>query len=322
MIRFITRRLAQAIPTVLMIFVLSFFLLRLAPGDMADVMAGESGGGSAEYVQNLREEFGLQRPMILQLFSYLKNVATLNLGYSYRQNMPVFDLIMSRLGPTALLMLTSFAVSILAGGALGIAAARNVNRPVDRVISVVSTLGYATPLFWVGLMLILLFSITFRQLPTSGMENVAAFNEGFARVKDIAWHLVLPVVSLSLFYIAVYTRLMRSSLLEQSKMNYVVTAEAKGLPPRKVMYGHVLRNALLPILTMAGVQIGSMLGGSIIIESVFGWPGMGLLAYEALFARDLNLLMGILIVSSVMVILINIAVDTLYAIVDPRIQLN
>ena len=322
MIRFITRRLAQAIPTVLMIFVLSFFLLRLAPGDMADVMAGESGGGSAEYVQNLREEFGLQRPMILQLFSYLKNVATLNLGYSYRQNMPVFDLIMARLGPTALLMLPSFAVSILAGGALGIAAARNVNRPVDRVISVVSTLGYATPLFWVGLMLILLFSITFRQLPTSGMENVAAFNEGFARVKDIAWHLVLPVVSLSLFYIAVYTRLMRSSLLEQSKMNYVVTAEAKGLPPRKVMYGHVLRNALLPILTMAGVQIGSMLGGSIIIESVFGWPGMGLLAYEALFARDLNLLMGILIVSSLLVILINIAVDTLYAIVDPRIQLN
>ncbi|WP_076866072.1 ABC transporter permease [Bradyrhizobium mercantei] len=322
MIRFITRRLAQALPTVLLIFALSFFLLKLAPGDMAAVMAGESGGGSAEYVQNLREQYGLERPMILQLFSYLKNVATLNLGYSYRQNMPVFDLIMSRLGPTALLMLTSFAVSILAGVALGIAAARNVNRPVDRVISVISTLGYATPLFWVGLMLILLFSITFRQLPTSGMENVAAFNEGFARVKDIAWHLVLPVVSLSLFYTAVYTRLMRASLLEQSKMNYVVTAEAKGLAPRKVMYGHVLRNALLPILTMAGVQIGSMLGGSIIIESVFGWPGMGLLAYEALFARDLNLLMGILIVSSVMVILINIAVDVLYAVVDPRIQLN
>ncbi|RLP24051.1 ABC transporter permease [Mesorhizobium sp. YM1C-6-2] len=322
MVRFIARRLIQAIPTILMILVLSFFLLRLAPGDIADVMAGESGGASEEYVEQLRQQFGLDRSLFIQLATYIKNVATFELGYSYRQNMAVSELILSRVGPTVILMLTSFAISIVLGIVLGIVAARNVNRPVDRLISLVSTLGYATPLFWVGLMLILIFSITYRIFPTSGIEDIAAFNEGFARVRDIAWHLVLPAVSLSLFYIAVYTRLMRSSLLEQSKMDYVVTAEAKGLPRRKVVYGHVLRNALLPILTMAGVQIGSMLGGSIIIESVFGWPGMGLLAYEALFARDLNLLTGILIVSSVMVILINVVVDVLYAVVDPRIHLK
>lgn len=322
MIRFIARRIIQAVPTILMILVLSFFLLQLAPGDVADVMAGESGGASAEYVERLREQFGLHQPLVMQVLAYIKNVLTFDLGYSHRQGMPVADLILSRLGPTVLLMLTSFTISIVVGVVLGIVAARNVNRPLDRVISVVSTLGYATPLFWVSLMLILLFSITYRIFPTSGMESIAAFHEGFARIRDIAWHLVLPAVSLSLFYAAVYTRLMRSSLLEQSKMDYVVTAEAKGLPARKIVYGHVLRNALLPILTMAGVQIGSMLGGSIIIESVFGWPGMGLLAYEALFARDLSLLMGILIVSSVMVILINIVVDVLYAVVDPRIHLK
>lgn len=321
-LRYVARRLALAVPTILTIVVLNFALLHLAPGDAADVLAGEAGAATPEYMARLRQTFGLDQPLYVQLAVYLKQVATLDLGYSFRHNMPVSRLILSRLGPTLLLMVTVLVIAVSFGVLLGAIAARNLNRWTDNLLSMLAILAYATPVFWAGLMFIVLFSIHLGWFPTSGMEEVAAFNQGFARVADIAHHLVLPAVTLSLFYIALYTRLMRASVLDQYAMDYVITARAKGMTERQITRRHVLRNAALPVLTMAGVQIGGLFGGAVVVETVLGWPGLGLLAYESLFARDINLLLGIFFVSACLVVLVNLAIDLAYSLLDPRIELT
>jgi peptide/nickel transport system permease protein len=319
---YIARRMLQAIPTLLVIAVLNFSIVQLAPGNAADVLAGEAGGATPEYMEQLRKQFGLDKPMPVQLALYMKNVVTLNLGYSFRNNMPVRELIVHRLGPTLLLMGTTILFSVAVGMLLGLAAAARPHTFRDQAISVLSLLSYATPLFWVGLMLISVFSLKLGWFPTSGMETVAAFYEGWDRVVDIARHLVLPALTLSLFYMALYTRLMRANMLEQAGMDYVTTARAKGLTERRITFRHILRNAVLPIVTMAGVQIGALLGGSVVVETVFGWPGMGLLAYQALFARDINLLLGIFFISACLVVVVNLLVDLLYLVLDPRIEIR
>ncbi|HEX8011660.1 MAG TPA: ABC transporter permease [Casimicrobiaceae bacterium] len=321
-LRFVLRRLALAVPTILTIVVLNFALVHLAPGDAAEVLAGEAGSATPEYMAQLRQKFGLDQPLYVQLVVYLKRVLTLDLGYSFRQGMSVSDLIVTRLGPTLLLMLTVLVLSVGLGVLLGAVAARNLNRWRDNMISVLAVLAYATPVFWAGLMLIVVFSVKLGWFPVSGMEEVAAFNEGWARVADIARHLVLPAITLTLFYLALYTRLMRASVLEQYAMDYVVTARAKGLTERQIAWRHVLRNAMLPVLTMAGVQVGALLGGAVVVETVFAWPGLGFLAYESLFARDINLLLGIFFISGCLVIVVNLAVDLLYSRLDPRIELR
>jgi peptide/nickel transport system permease protein len=320
--RYILRRATQAIPVLLAIIILTFLLLKLAPGDAAEVLAGEAGSASPEYMAQLRQKFGLDQPLYFQLLAYIKNVVTLNFGVSFRHSMPVLDLILARIGPTLLLMGTTFALAIGFGILLGLVAARKVNTWRDSLISILSLISYATPLFWIGLMLILIFSIRFGWFPTSGMVNIAAFYEGWSRVLDIIHHLVLPAVTLSLFYLAVYTRLMRASMLEQAGMDYVTTARAKGLTERRITFKHILRNAILPVVTMAGVQVGGLLGGSVVVESVFGWPGLGLLAFESLFARDLNLLLGIFTFSACLVVAINLLVDIIYTFLDPRIEVR
>jgi peptide/nickel transport system permease protein len=319
---YVLRRLALAIPTILTIVVLSFALVHLAPGDAADVLAGEAGSATPEYMAQLRQKFGLDKPLSVQLAVYLKQVVTLDLGYSFRHSMSVSDLIATRLGPTLLLMLTVLVLSVGFGVLLGAVAARNLNRWRDNVISVLAVLAYATPVFWAGLMLIVVFAVKLGWFPVSGMEEVAAFNEGWARVADIARHLVLPATTLTLFYLALYTRLMRASVLDQYAMDYVVTARAKGLTERQIAWRHVFRNAVLPVLTMAGVQVGALLGGSVVVETVFAWPGLGFLAYESLFARDINLLLGIFFISGCLVVAVNVAVDLMYSLLDPRIELR
>ncbi len=316
------RRLAQAVPTVLVIVALNFLLLQLAPGDAADVLAGEAGSATPEFMAQLRKTFGLDQPLGVQLLLYLKQIVSLDLGFSFRHNMPVVELIGSRLGPTLLLMVTVLLVSVAVGTLLGAFAARNLNRWQDNLISMLTVLAYATPVFWAGLMLIVVFSINLGWFPTSGMQQVAAFHEGFAKVRDIAHHLVLPAVTLTMFYLALYTRLMRASVLEQFSMDYVVTARAKGLTESQIARRHVLRNAVLPVLTMAGVQVGALLGGAVVVETVFAWPGLGLLAYESLFARDLNLLLGIFFVCTCLVVVVNLVVDVAYSLLDPRIELR
>ena len=321
-LHYIIRRLFQAVPIVLAIIVLNFFLLNMAEGDAVDVLAGEAGSATPEYMAELRAKFGLDQPLPVQLLVYLKNIISLDLGYSFRHDMPVSVLIVDRFWPTLLLMVSTIILAVLFGILLGLLAAINLNTWKDAVISVFALITYATPLFWVGLMMIVVFSINLRWFPTSGMENIAAFYEGFDRFVDISRHLVLPTITLSLFYLALYTRLMRASMLEQYGQDYVVTARAKGLPERRITFGHVLRNALLPVVTMAGVQVGALIGGSVIVESVFAWPGLGMLAFESLFARDLNLLLGIFLISSVLVVVVNLIVDVIYCFLDPRIEVS
>lgn len=319
---FAARRLLQAVLVVLAIVVLNFLLLKLAPGDAAEVLAGEAGSATAEYMQQLRAQFGLDQPVWLQLARYIRKMLMLDLGFSFRHSMPVFDLISNRFGPTLLLMGVTLVASVGLGTLLGVIAALKVNRWPDTVISVAALLAYATPLFWVGLMLIVVFSINLGWLPTSGMETVAAFHEGRARVADVARHLLLPATTLSLFYMALYTRLMRAAMLEQFGVDYVVTARAKGLTERRITFAHVLRNAILPVVTMAGVQMGGLFGGAVVVEAVFAWPGLGQLAFQSLFARDFNLLLGIFFFSACLVVVVNLLIDMVYTLIDPRIELK
>ncbi|MGI9387206.1 MAG: ABC transporter permease, partial [Methyloligellaceae bacterium] len=274
------------------------------------------------YMAMLREQFGLDKPLWQQLLLYIKNLLSFDLGYSFRHNMPVLDLILDRLGPTLLLMVTTLILSVGIGIGLGLLAATKVNSWRDALISILAVISYATPLFWVGLMLIVIFSIKLDWLPATGMENVIKFYEGWDRVVDIAQHLILPAITLSLFYLALYTRLMRAAVLEQHGMDYVVTARAKGASERRVVFRHIFKNAILPVVTMAGFQVGSLLGGSVIVEAVFGWPGLGQLAFQTLFARDFNLLLGIFFLSACLVVIINLLVDLAYTFLDPRIEVG
>jgi peptide/nickel transport system permease protein len=322
LLRYIVRRLLQAVPVVLGVVVLNFLLLQLAPGDAATVLAGEAGGAPLEYIQSLRQRFGLDQPVLVQLALYMKNILALDLGYSFRNASPVLPLILARLWPTLLLMGTTLILSVGGGVVLGLLAAIWVRTWKDHVISFAAIIAYAMPLFWIGLMLILIFSIKLGWLPTSGMEDAAAFYEGWERVVDIARHLILPSITLSLFYMALYARMMRATMLDQRGLDYVTTARAKGLAERQIILRHMVRNAVLPVVTVAGVQIGGLLGGSVVVESVFAWPGLGQIAFQALFARDLNLLLGIFFISSCLVVIVNILVDIAYLILDPRIRVE
>lgn len=322
LLRYVVRRLLQAVPVILGVVVLNFLLLQLAPGDAATVLAGEAGGAPVEYVQALRERFGLDKPLPVRLALYVKNILALDLGYSFRNQSPVLPLILERLSATLLLMGTTLVLSVGIGVLLGLLAAVWARTWKDHLISVAAIIAYAMPLFWIGLMLILLFAIKLDWLPTSGMEDAAAFYEGMQRVIDIARHLILPAITLSLFYMALYARLMRASILEQRGLDYVTTARAKGLTERQITLRHVVRNALMPVVTVAGVQVGGLLGGSVVVESVFAWPGLGQLAFQSLFARDLNLLLGIFFISSCLVVVINIVVDVVYVLLDPRVRIG
>ena len=320
--KYVVRRVVHGIPIILAIVVVNFFLIRLAPGDAAQVLAGESGAATEEYMNQIRAQFGLDQPLWLQFVNYMKNLLVFDLGYSFRHGREISSLVVERLGATGLLMGASMIMSVGFGILLGAIAAVRDKTFLSHVIVILSVITYATPLFWVGLMLIIVFSLNLGWFPTSDFETIGAPITGFAHVLDVAKHLVLPAVALSFFYMALYTRLMRASMLETLGQDFIKTARAKGLSNSRIVMHHALRNAIIPVLTMAGVQVSAMLGGSVIIESVFGWPGLGLLAYEALFSRDLNLLLGIFFLSSILVVVTNAVVDVIYTMVDPRIRLN
>lgn len=320
LVRYMARRVVQAAVTVVAIVVLNFAILHLAPGDTVDVLAGEFGAADPEYLEELRREFGLDRPLHVQLVQYLANVSRLNLGHSFRNNITVLELILSRLPATLLLMVTSIALAFIVGLLLGVFAARRVNTLADNIVSVLALLFYATPLFWFGLMAIVLFTVKLNLLPGSGMYTIGADHGLLASALDVMRHLMLPAATLALFHIAIYTRLMRASMLEVYGLDYVRTARAKGLTHGRIAFRHVLPNAILPMVTMVGVQIGTLLGGAVLVETVFGWPGLGRLAFDAVFQRDYNLLLGIMLLCSALVVVVNLLVDLLYAWLDPRIE--
>lgn len=320
LLRYLLRRLGQAAITLVAIVILNFVILHLAPGDAIDVLAGEAGGAGPEYLEQMRRAYGLDQPIYVQMVQYLWNVAQLNFGFSFRNNVSVLELIMSRLPATLLLMLASILVSFTAGILLGVFAARRVNTFADNAVSVLALLCYATPLFWFGLMAIVLFTVKLGWLPGNGMYTIAANFNWFEATLDVLRHLALPALSLALFHMAVYTRLMRASMLEIYGLDYIRTARAKGLSQRRIAFRHVLPNAILPMVTMLGLQIGALLGGAVLVETVFGWPGLGRLAFDAILQRDHNLLIGILLFGSALVIIANIVTDLVYAWLDPRIE--
>ncbi|WP_420101668.1 ABC transporter permease [Bosea sp. (in: a-proteobacteria)] len=319
MIRFILARLGKMVIILIGIVILNFALIHAAPGDPAAVMAGEAGESDAIFVQQLRERFGLDKPLPVQLGLYLGNILRLDFGFSYRQNLPVIDLILDRLPATLLLSGSAFVISLALGILAGVLAASRQGKPSDSVISTLALLFYATPLFWLALMAVLLFSVQLGWFPGFGYETVGSGYTGLARILDILHHLVLPATTLGLFFMAVYVRMTRASMLEVSRLDFVRTARAKGLRPAKVLRRHVLRNAILPVVTLAGLQAGQLVGGAVLIETVFAWPGIGRLMFEALGQRDYNLLLGIFTVSAAMVLLFNLLTDLLYRLVDPRI---
>lgn len=312
-------RLAKAAGVVLTIVVLNFVLIRMAPGDPATVMAGQAGAADAQYMEQLRAQFGLDQPLWRQAAVYVGGVVQGDLGFSYRQGTPVADLIVDRLPATLLLTFTAFVLAFGGGVAMGTAAGLNAGRPLDFIVSTLSLLFYATPLFWVGLMAILLFSVRLDWLPAFGMSTIASRATGWAYVIDVARHLVLPATTLGLFYMAVYARMTRASILEVRDMEFVRTARAKGVRGGVLVRRHILRNAMLPIITMAGIQMGQLVGGAILTETVFGWPGIGRLAFDALLQRDYQVLMGVFLISSIMVIVFNLLTDLVYRLADPRI---
>lgn len=318
MLRLVLRRLIQAVPVILAILCLNFALLKAAPGDAVDALLLETGGADAETQARLRAEWELDLSWPVQLGLYLGRVATLDLGRSVAFARPVLDVILERLPNTLLLMGAATGFAFAAGTALGAVAARRAGSPLDAGLIGVGLLLYAMPGFWVGLMLMIAFAVQLRWLPLGGIETIPP-HAGWPRVLDIAEHLVLPVIALSLMYLVIYMRLMRTAMLEVAESDFVRTARAKGLPAGRVWRRHIARNAMLPAITMLGLQFGSLLGGSVVIESVFAIPGLGRLTYEAVTQRDLALLLGVVLFSALLVILVNLVVDLLYARLDPRL---
>jgi peptide/nickel transport system permease protein len=314
------RRLAASIPTLFLILIGVFLLLQLAPGDTVDALMAQMGGGEASVAAELRRFYGLDLSVTAQLGNYLWRLVRFDLGFSSIYGKPVATVIAERLPPTILLMTASLSFAFFLGLILGVLAARRVNKWPDTLISTVGLIFYATPSFWFGLMAIVVFSVYLQWLPPGGFEDITTGYTGIRRTLDIARHLVLPTLTLGLIFLAIYLRIMRASMLEVLNLDFVRTARSKGLDETRVVVRHVLRNALLPMVTLIGLQAGTMLGGSVVVESVFSLPGLGRLAYESVVQRDLNTLLGIIFVSALLVIAVNFIVDLVYARLDPRIS--
>ena len=305
---------------ILVIATINFVLVRAAPGDPATVIAGQSGATDEQFIAQIRAEYGLDKPYLVQLGTYLGKVVTFDLGYSFRQRRAVADLIAERLGPTLLLTLSAFFMSLIGGVTFGALAGLRHGRWSDIAISMVALLLYATPVFWLGLMLVLVFSIQLEWLPAYGYSDMRAAGFGALQYAwDVAKHLLMPAVTLSAIYMAVYTRLMRSSLIEVAGEDHVKTARAKGLTEGAILRGHMLRNAALPVITFAGLQIGALVGGAVVVETVFSWPGLGRLTFDAVTTRDYPVLLGLFLVMSILVIAVNLLTDLIHRLVDPRL---
>lgn len=318
--QFLAGRLAKGIVVLFAIAVLNFFLIRAAPGDPAQVLAGEAGAADEQLLIQLRERFGLDQPLLTQLWVYLKGYLTFDLGFSYRQQQSVLSLILDRLPATLLLTGAAFVVSLGLGTLMGALAARRAGRWQDSVITTLALVFYATPLFWVALMSQIVFSLKLGLVPNVGYETIGANYGGLARALDIASHLVLPALTLGLFFTALYARMMRASMLEVAGADFVKTARAKGLSPGVISRRHVARNAILPVVTLAGLQAGQLVGGAVLTETVFAWPGIGRLMFDALVQRDYSVLLGVFFMSSAMVVGFNILTDLVYRLADPRIE--
>ncbi|MDQ6887407.1 MAG: ABC transporter permease [Gemmatimonadota bacterium] len=320
--RYLARRVMQAGAIVLLVATLSFVLLRIAPGDPYSVMA-DNPNVPPSVVRAMRAEQGLDRPLPEQYLRYLGNVARGHLGYSYSQHRPVADALADALPNTLLLMLTALSASFLVGIALGIAQARRQGSLADRLLGLISLAFYSMPDFWLGLMILLLFALRIPILPAGGVVSDMHDYLGVgARVGDRLIHLVLPVLTMTLFTAAGIARYQRSALLEAGSSDFVRTARAKGVHEARIARHHILRNALLPVITLLGLALPALLGGAVFIEKIFSWPGMGLLAARGIEARDYPLVVAAAVLGASLVAVGSLIADLLHAAADPRVRLE
>ncbi|REJ31973.1 MAG: peptide ABC transporter permease [Bacillota bacterium] len=304
MTRYIVRRLLLAIPVLIGVSIVVFWMIRAIPGDPARVLAGE--GAPLEVVERIREQYGLNEPLHVQYMVFLKHLLQGDLGRSIRSRRPVTEEVAARLGPTLELAAGSMVVAIVIGVSTGILSAVRPNSWIDAASTFIALVGISMPVFWLGLMLMYFFSYELGWFPTAGRGT---------------WrHLVLPSLTLGLSTAAIIARMTRSSMLEVLRQDYVRTARAKGLHEWAVVLKHAFRNALIPIVTVTGLQMGSLLGGAVMTESVFAWPGIGRLMVDSIIARDYPVVQGAVLVVAVGFILINLLVDVLYAYINPTIR--
>jgi peptide/nickel transport system permease protein len=318
--RFLIRRFVYAAILVFAVLVLNFLLIRLAPGDPIETLAGQMGGMTEEIRRDLRRAYGLDLPVWQQLGIYIGKVVQGDLGYSYFFNLPVTSLIFDRLPATLLLLSTSLTFAVLIGTSLGVLASRRPSGWLSQAVTVASVIGYSAPVFWTGMLLVILFASVIPILPVSGMRSAGVSRGILLDMLDVARHLVLPAFSLAFVQMALYSRLTRASMLDILGADYVRTARAKGMSERVVFFRHALRNAILPVLTVIGLQFGNMLAGAIVVETVFNWPGLGRLAFDSVLRRDYPTLLGLLFFSSFLVIVANQLTDLCYRLADPRIK--
>lgn len=304
MSKYILQRLIAAVPTLLGVGTVVFLMLHMLPGDPARVIAGLM--ASEADVARIRHQLGLDQPLLIQYITFLGRLAHLDLGISARTSQPVMDEVLARLPYTMELAVIATAIAIITGVVAGVVAATHHNTRLDYLVSAASLFGVSMPVYWLGLMLIVVFSINLKWLPAAGAGQADSF--------------VLPSLTLASFVVGLITRMTRSSMLEVLRQDYVQTARSKGLAEQVVLYTHALRNALLPVVTIVGLQFGTLLGGAVLTETVFGWPGIGQLLVDSIFARDYPMVQGITLTFSVLFILVNLVVDMLYAYIDPRIH--
>jgi peptide/nickel transport system permease protein len=311
--RFLARRIAYSLVVLIGVLIAVFALVQLVPGDPVRIALGTR--YTPEAYDALRAASGLDRPLFSQFFAYAASAFTGDLGVSFRNGDPVAEILLDRLPATVSLAVAGIVIALLIAVPAGIWSALHEGRLSDAIVRVTSQFGVSIPDFWMGILLIALFSTTLGWLPTSGYRPLFEDPGGWLR------HLVLPGLTVGLVAAAILTRYVRSAVLEVADMGYVRTARSKGLPPRVVTFRHTVRNALVPILTITGIQLATILGGVIVVEVVFAWPGLGRLVFNAVAARDYPVIQGAVLLIAVLFLLINLVVDLLYAVVDPRIRL-
>ena len=319
MLKFVLRRLLHALPLLVCVIIFNFFLIHLAPGDPIQALIGEFPAPES-YIVEMRKAFGLDQPLYIQLLLYVKNILTGDLGFSFYYRQPVLSVILDRVPATLQLMLPALLFSAAVGVLLGVLSSRKPYSLADNTISVFALFGYCVPAFWLGQMLMAAFAIELGWLPSQGMKTVGTDLDGASLILDRAAHLALPFAALAIRHLAVNARMMRSSMLEVAYEDFVTVARAKGLDESAVITRHMVPNALMPVVTIIGVDVGFLFTGSVLVESVFGWPGIGRLMYESIVKRDYPVLMGNFLITTALVVVVNLVVDMIYVWLDPRVK--
>jgi peptide/nickel transport system permease protein len=319
--KYLLRRLWWGLVAIFVITSVNFFMIKTVPGDPVKAIVGEYPVPQT-YIEEVRKEFGLDKPLYVQYFNYMANLAQGDFGYSFANRRPVLPLILERGNNTLLLMVPAILLSLVIGIGLAIVSVRKTNGAVDNSVSGIVILGYSVPSFWLAQSLVLTFAIGLSWLPAAGMRSLRVEPTGWASTWDLLRHMVLPLFTIITFKLAIFLRVARASIVGVMNDDYVATARAKGMSERKIMWWHVLPNAIIPVIAVLGFHFGNALTNAILTETVFAWPGIGSLFVKAIANRDFPVLQGVLVLSTVMVVAANLIADLLASLADPRVRRN